>query len=1138
MSRTVALILALTVFTCCKNPKTDEPTDRPTGPTRFERMPSAATGVHFSNDLVEKPELNVLNYLYFYNGGGVAAGDVNSDGLCDLFFTSNMGQPKLYLNRGGFKFDDVTEASGISVEKGWTTGATIVDVDGDGRLDIYVSRVGKHPGIEGHNLLFLNRGNNAAGQPTFEEDAYRWGLAFEGYSTQAAFLDYDLDGDLDVYILRHSVHANGTFGTVKDLRNKPHPTAGDKLMRNDGDHFTDVTQQAGILSPVTGYGLGVTVGDVNLDGWPDIYVGNDFHEDDFLYLNNGNGTFRESLNDCIGHTSRYTMGTDIGDLNNDGLPDILTLDMLPEDPQILKSSAAEEPFDIYEYKLSFGYNYQYTRNNLQLGCGVIPQKGGKNLPFFSEIACSAGIYNTDWSWSALVADLDLDGWRDIHISNGIMRRSNDLDYAKFVEVDSIQFKLKEEGIDDNDLKMIKMMPSIKVPNFAYQNRGGTSFADQSRAWGLDDKSFSNGSVYADLDNDGDLDLAINNINEEAFVYQNKTVDAGKIAEQGRHFLKIKFEGAGKNTSGIGARVVYRAANRKQVFQENFPTRGFESSVEPNRMIIGLGEKAMLDSLTVVWPKGDFEVLTNVAADQVLTVKESAAKGRFDFKKLIPPVSRQPLFADVSESFGLNWKHTDPKFVEFNRERLIPNMNSTEGPKLAVGDVNGDGLEDFFVGGAKRQAGQVFIQNKAGKFTAVKTAALEKDSLNEDVGAALFDADGDKDLDLMVVSGGNEFRDGDPALQPRLYKNDGKGGFLRENSAFAGISFNGSCAAPCDFDHDGDVDLFLGGRSVAWNYGKPPASYLMENDGRGVFKNTIADRAAGLQTTGFVKSAIWADLDGDGWQDLAVAGDWMPLSIFFNKKGRLEPAKNTGLEQMSGWWNCLSAADLDGDGDLDFVAGNYGLNSKIAASPDKPVRLYAADFDKNGQMDQLLTYDYKGTELMFASRDEMAQQIPSIKKKYLHYSDYSKAKAADFFGQAALDAAQKWKVEQLASVWVENLGGGKFSVHELPRDIQFSSIEAISIKDFDGNGSPDLLMVGNFFDANPEIGRLDGNYGSVVLNDGKGHLTSLPMAETGLRLRGQFRDLAWVKTSGGGEIALAARNNGAIAVLKRQIQKSK
>lgn len=1131
MNKLCFLALFLLIFISCKNQKTDDATEKPTGPTRFERLSADATGVHFSNNLIEKPELNVLNYLYFYNGGGLAAGDVNGDGLADLFFTANQEQPKLYLNRGNFKFEDVTEKAGISVEKGWTTGATIVDVNGDGRLDIYVSRVGKHPCIEGRNLLFLNNGNDAAGNPTFEEDAYRWGLALEGYSTQASFFDYDLDGDLDMYMLRHSVHANGTFGTVKQLRNVSHPTAGDKLMRNDGDHFTDVTEKSGILSPVTGYGLGLATGDVNLDGWPDIYVGNDFHEDDFLYLNNGDGTFREALNEAIGHTARYTMGTDIGDFNNDGLPDILTLDMLPEDPHILKSSAAEEPFDTYEYKLSFGYNYQYTRNNLQLGVGVIPQKGGKNAPFFSEMGCFAGIYATDWSWSGLFADLDLDGWRDIYISNGIMRRSNDLDYAKFVEVDSIQMKLKEDGIDDNDLKMIKLMPSIKIPNFVYQNKGNLTFADQSKAWGLNDASFSNGTVYADFDNDGDLDLAVNNINDAAFIYKNHTVDGGQPTTDGVHFLKINFEGAGRNTAGIGAKIAYRAATGAMVFQENFPVRGFQSSMEPNRMVIGLGEKKVLDSLIIVWPRGEFEVLRGVATDQILTVKQSAASGKFDHKILIPPVSRPPLFADVTENFGLNFSHKDPKFVEFNRERLIPNMNSTEGPKLAVGDLNGDGLNDFFIGGAKRQPGRIFLQNKTGKFTAARSAEIEKDSLNEDVGALFFDADGDKDLDLVVVSGGNEFRNGDPALQPRLYKNDGKGSFLKENNAFSGISFNGSCAAASDFDHDGDIDLFLGGRSVPWAFGNAPVSFLMENDGKGIFKNVISEKAAAAQSPGFVKTAIWADLDKDGWDDLIVAGDWMPLSVFFNKKGKLERSKTDGLEKTEGWWSSLAAADLDGDGDLDFVAGNYGLNSKWAASAEKPVRLYAADFDKNETMDQLLTYDYRGTELMFASRDEMAAQIPSIKKKFLKYSDYSKAKAADFFGQKTLDVAQKWQVCCLASVWVENLGGGKFATHELPTELQFSAIEAISIKDFDGNGTPDLLTVGNYFDANPEIGRLDASYGSVVLNEGKGNFRSLPMSETGLRLRGQFRDLQFLDTATGEEIALAARNNGPLSVLK-------
>jgi enediyne biosynthesis protein E4 len=1127
-------------FSSCKPENTSQNTSetpQSTGPTRFEMIKSEVSGVNFVNNLVETPELNVFNYLYFYNGGGAATGDLNGDGLADLMFTSNQEQPKLYLNGGNFKFNDITQAAGIEIEKGWTTGVTFADINADGRLDIYVSRVGGHPGIEGHNLLYINKGVNAAGIPSFSEEAHLYGLELRGYSTQAAFFDYDLDGDLDLYMLRHSVHSNGTFGTKGQLRNVPHPLAGDKLMRNDGPPvggkggFTDVTIKAGIYSAVTGYGLGVVTGDVNLDGLPDIYIGNDFHEDDFLYLNNGNGTFREVLNDAIGHTSRYTMGTDIGDFNNDGLPDILTLDMLPEDPKILKSSAAEEPFDIYEFKLNYGYNHQYARNNLQMNAGILPQKNGQNDVLFTEMSCFAGIYATDWSWSGLFCDLDLDGWRDIYISNGIMRRSNDLDYTKFVEVDSIQMRMHQDGVTAHNLKMIKLMPSIKIPNFAYKNNGKLGFIDQSAAWGLNQKTFSNGSVYADFDNDGDLDLAVNNLNEVAFVFKNKTIDGGKSMDDKSHFLKFTFKGTGQNPNGIGAKVVYRSASGAFTMQENFPTRGYQSSMEPNQMIIGIGERKVVDSVFVVWPRGEFELLKNVNTDQFIVSIQSSAKGKFDPKILLPKSNRPVIFADITNSAKLNWKHIDPKFVEFNRERLIPNMNSTEGPKLAIGDANGDGLEDFFVGGGKRQPAKLFFQNKMGDFQSIKIPEIEKDSVCEDIGAQFFDADGDKDVDLVVVSGGNEFKDGNKELQPRLYLNDGKGQFSRKTDAFGDLSFNGGAVAINDFDLDGDADIFFGGRSIPWNYGLAPVSFLMENLGNGVFKNSISQKAPTAEKCGFVKSAIWQDLDKDGWDDLVLAGDWMPISIFWNKKGRLEASKNDGLDDSNGWWNCVEHADLDGDGDEDLVAGNYGLNSKMSgASAKNPLRLYAADFDKNQSIDQLLTYNYKGIEILFATKDELQQQIPSIKKKYLDYSAYASAKAADFFGQKALDQSNKWIVKTLASAWIENLGGGKFLLHELPTAAQFSAIQSIRVRDFDGNGKKDLVLVGNYFDANPEIGRLDGNYGTVLLNFGKNDFRALPMSETGLAIKGQCRDLAFLPTKKG-DLMLVARNAAAILVYR-------
>lgn len=1113
---------ALAFFLACHSGHKDN-TATSNEPQRFELLPADQTGIQFVNHLEERADLNIFTYLYLYNGAGVSAGDVNGDGLCDLYFTSNQDKCRLYLNRGGFKFEDVTEQAGVAGEFGWTTGVTMVDVNGDQKLDIYVSRVNHKEILRGHNLLYINRGAGPDGIPVFTEEAKRWGLDLEGYSTQAAFFDYDLDGDLDMFWLNHSTHNNGTFGTVTDLRYKPHPTAGDRLLRNDGERFTDVTAKAGIYSSVIGYGLGISTGDVNLDGWPDIYIGNDFHENDYLYLNNGNGSFTEVLESCMGHTSRFSMGTDVADFNNDGLPDVISLDMLPADPEILKSSASEDPMDIFEFKLSYGYNHQYARNNLQLNAGIFPQLKGPQKPVFSETACYSGVYATDWSWSALFCDLDLDGWKDLYVSNGIYRRSNDLDYIKFIEADSVQARIHSDVIADKDLLMVQMMPQIKLANYAYRNKGDLTFEDVSKAWGMTQASYSNGTAYADLDNDGDLDLVVNNLEDPAFVYKNLTFDPQKPVSQDRQYLRCAFAGEGKNSFGIGARVFFDLPQGRQ-YQENFPTRGYQSSVEPI-LTFGLGVASTIDSLTVVWPNGTFQVLRQVSAGQTLTLRQSDAQGKFDWKQLLPAASVPRLFAEIQSPLETDWRHRENKFVEFSRERLIPNMNSTEGPRLAVGDVNGDGLEDFFVGGAKWQPGALWLQNPSGTFSAVQSPALVQDSTCEDVGAVFFDADGDRDLDLAVVSGGNEFREGQAPLQPRLYLNDGRGGLTRAADAFSGLSFNGSCVAPADFDGDGDIDLFMGGRTVPWSYGVVPRSYLLENDGKGKFRDVSAGRAPGLEFAGLVKAAVWTDLDGDRVVDLALIGDWMPLRIFLNKNGRLEALspEKSGLAGTSGWWNCLQAADLDGDGDQDLVAGNYGLNTRLSASREHPVTMYVRDFDNNQSLDQLLSYYYQGREILFATKDELQAQVPSIKKKFLKYHDYAKAGVKDIFGNKALESAEKLQAFTFESAWFENKGDGTFERHALPAAVQLSVVEQIMVQDFNADGRADLLLVGNFYEANPELGRYDASYGALLLGDGKGNFQVLNNMSSGLLLRGQCRDVQTINTPRG-PLLLIARNN--------------
>jgi len=1128
-----SILFIFIFFAACGPKNTTETADITDEPRRFELLKPEQTGIDFVNRLTERADLNIFTYLYIYNGAGVAAGDVNNDGLTDLYFTSNQEKNKLYLNRGNFKFEDITEAAAAGGEFGWTTGVTMADVNADGLLDIYVGMVGGHPGLSGRSILLINKGNDAKGVPLFENEASQYGLDLVGYSTQATFFDYDLDGDLDMYQLRHSVHKNGTFGTRSQLRNIPHPTAGDKLLRNDNGRFTDVTTQAGIFSPVTGYGLGISTGDVNLDGFPDIYIGNDFHEDDFLYLNNGNGTFTEVINEAIRHTSRFTMGTDIADFNNDGLPDIVSLDMLPDDPKILKASAAEDAPDVFQFKLSYGYNYQYSRNNLQLNAGIQRTADGKNMPYFTEMACHAGIYATDWSWSALFSDLDLDGYKDLFISNGIFRRSNDLDYMKFVEVDSVQIKIAGDEVGDDELKLTELMPRIKISNYAYRNdlgrNGKMSFTNVAKAWGMDIPSYSNGTAYADLDNDGDLDLVVNNLEDPAFVYKNLTLDASKPVGKGQHYLNFKFEGNNKNVQGIGARVAFDTKYGRHV-AENYPTRGYQSAVEPG-IFTGLGDVETVSKVTIIWPGGAFQVLENVKTNQTLHLKQMDANGKINFNILLPqPAIAIPIFADLANVLKFDYKHRENKFVEFNRERLIPNMSSSEGPKLAVGDINGDGLEDFFVGGAKWQAGKIWIQTKTGTFQLTNQPGIATDSLNEDVGAVFFDANGDKALDLVVVSGGNEFREPEMAMQPRLYLNDGKGRFTRLTDAFPGISLNGSCPAVHDLDGDGDVDLFIGGRSVPWNYGLAPRSYLLENDGKGHFTDITATKAPDLQRAGLIKDAIWADMDGDKREDLVIVGEWIPISIFLNKNGYLAPLpiKGSGLEHSAGWWNCARAADFDGDGDMDLLAGNYGLNSKLTASAEHPIEMYVKDLDGNKSLDQLLCYYYHGERQLFASKDELNAQMPSIKKQYLHYKDYAAASLNDVFPPKQLKDALLLQAFQFASCYVENLGNGQFLLHELPETLQLSPMQTFLIRDFNGDGALDALAGGNFYDANPEIGRIDGNYGTLLLGNGKGGFRALPAWESGFHLTGQCRDLAELRTAKG-RVVLAARNNERMGV---------
>ncbi len=1086
--------------------------------TKFRLVTSSESGVTFRNTLKESVEFNIFNYMYFYNGGGVATGDLNGDGLPDLFFTSNQESDKLYLNKGNFKFSDVTEIAGVEGFKGWTTGVTMADINNDGKLDLYVGYLGDYLIYKGKNQLFINEGNDENGVPKFTDRAMEFGLDLVGFATQASFFDYDRDGDLDMFMLNHSLHQNGTFGK-STMRDDPHPMAGDRLLRNDNGRFVDVTAGSGIYNSVIGYGLGVVVSDVNMDGWPDVYVGNDFHENDYLYINQGNGTFKEVLEQSMNHTSRYTMGVDFADFNNDAFPDLIAMDMLPEDPIILKASAAEDAFDVYNFKLNFGYNHQFSRNTLQLN----NQNGT-----FSEIGLLAGVPATDWSWSSLFADFDLDGYKDIFVSNGIYRRSNDLDYINFITVDSIQMKMKFE-MSEKELLYTDKMPQIKVPNYIYVNNHDSTFTNKAMAWGLDRPSYSNGTAYADLDNDGDLDLVINNLEDEAFIYENKTIAIHREStdQPTYHYLKISLQGKSGNSFGIGTKVfVFKNGNVQM--QECMPTRGFQSAVDPH-LIFGTNTNTELDSVIVVWNDGLFQKLMNVKTDQQLMLDQKDAVGNFDYSRFH---STNAILKEVTNSVDVSYKHKENKFVEFNREQLIPHMMSSEGPASAVGDVNGDGLEDIFLGGAKWQTGKMFVQKPNGKFSALAQPSIESDSTHEDVDAVFFDADGDKDDDLFVVSGGNEFSGKSPYRTPRLYVNDGNGNFSR-SGGIPEIKLTGSCVAINDIDSDGDLDMFIGARTTTWHYGIKPDSYILLNDGKGNFIDASDSVAPSLRKFGFVKNAVWADMDGDGVKDLIIAAEWSPITILLNKNGKLISLvlEGSGLDKSNGWWNTILPFDFDNDGDLDMIAGNLGVNSKLHTSLEEPVRMYVSDFDSNDSTDQVVTHFMKGKEYPFVTRDEMTKQMPYLKKKYLSYHTFAETTFPEMFNADVVNKSEKFTAYTFETVYIENLGKGKFRLKPLPKAAQFSAINALLADDFDKDGNVDLLLAGNFYSPNIQMGRYDASYGLLLKGNGKGNFVTLPAVRSGFSIKGEVKAIRKIKI--GAQVHyLVIRNNDTTAVFTK------
>ena len=1089
----------------------------------FEVLGDDKTGLHFINSLKATKEFNMFDYMYFYNGAGIGAGDFNNDGLIDLFFASNRGENKLYLNKGKLEFADVSTEAQIPQDSAWSTGVSVVDINNDGLLDIYVCRVGNYKTLHSKNQLLICQGKDKNGIPYYKDEAKQYGLDFSGFSTQAVFFDYDMDGDLDMFLLNHAVHQNGTFAPRNNFLGTYSLLSGDRIYRNDitspigggkEGAFTDVTKETGINSSAISFGLGVVAADINLDGWPDLYIGNDFHENDYLYINQRNGKFSEETDQHLMHTSRYSMGVDVADVNNDGYPEIISVDMLPADPYILKRSLGDDDYDVFQQRIAAGYNYQYSRNNLQYNRGN---------GLFSETGLYSGIYATDWSWAPLWMDFDNDGLKDLFISNGIPKRLNDMDYINFISNEEIQEKLGENKLGEKDMNLIKRFPQIKIPNKFYKNAGNLLFQDLADSITNDKSTYSNGAVYADLDNDGDLDVVVNNIDDPVLVYENKHNDKGD-----RSFVDITLRGSEKNTNAIGAKIIEYANGQVRTY-ENYPVRGFQSSMQIP-IHIGL-DKTKVDSMFLIWPDNSYQPVSPGNANH-LNFTYTKGLPLFDYSKITSfrPNNSRPM-EDITSSVHLDYKHQENSFIEFNREPLIPHMISTEGPALAVADINHDGLQDVFIGSSKTFHNAIYLQQANGKFTRTEQPAMYVDSMYEDVDAVWTDVNNDGNIDLIIASGGNEYYGTDEHLLPRVYLNDGKAHFTKLQNAFSNLYETFSCVVPYDFNGDGFVDLFLGGRVIPQKYGEIPHSYLLQNDGTGKFTDVTERYAKDLQGIGMVTNAVWCDIDKDGDKDLIVSCEWGGITAFINDKGKFNKRQ---LTEKNGWWNFILPVDIDNDGDTDLIAGNLGLNSRLKASDEKPVRLYYNDFDDNGKKEQIITYYVNGKEVPFASKDELQHQLPNIKKKFLYAEDFAKATIDEIFEEKKLEEAQVHTANYFANAMLVNDGNLNFTVKALPWEAQLTSYRDAIVVDANADGLPDILLMGNYYDNNIQMGRYDADFGTILINKGKDNFDCENI--NGLQIRGQVRHVRRISMTGQDAFILA-KNNDSTRVISYSRSKS-